>query len=317
MWVADLDGEVVGFLASFMVRFKIFERELTIRVPCDLMVSETVRGRGVGEGLIRAYIESEATIANALGYSPAAGRMYQRLGYREVHAEPLMMRPCDLRAILHDATFRRVRGSTVSRVAPSAAALAGSVLNLGLGLVNRARRPRVSDQYDVRPCLAVGDDFDRLWRRISPKFPIAAVRDSEWVRWRFIDDPLFEHRLLCAYDEHDELVGYVDVRTSSRRGLRFGRIIDLFCDPDTPELATTLLAAGGAWLESRGVDVMTCLGHLAGIRREIGRYCYLRPARLQRPAMFLCQEASGFGDQIYDSDRWHLTHADGDDAFSP
>ncbi len=75
---------------------------------------------------------------------------------------------------------------------------------------------------------------------------------------------MFEHSLLCAYDSRGDLAGYVDVRISSRRGLRFGRILDLFCDPGEVDLIETLVAAGIARLETDGVDLITCLGHLPG-----------------------------------------------------
>jgi hypothetical protein len=201
--------------------------------------------------------------------------------------------------------------------APRVAELLGGILNIGLRTLNGARKPRISDRFEIRRCTATDETFDTLWQRLSPAFPISAVRDRRWVQWRFLEDPSFEHSLLCAYDQEAKLVGYVDVRISERRGLRFGRILDVFCDPGKTELAESLLAAGAARLEGEGVDVITCLGHLGGIRQVIAKYCYLTPRRLQRPAMFMWKGEPGLVDRIYDSKRWHLTHADGDDGFSP
>ena len=45
MWVAELRGAVVGFLASFPARIKIFDTEEVVRFPCDLMVSADARGK--------------------------------------------------------------------------------------------------------------------------------------------------------------------------------------------------------------------------------------------------------------------------------
>lgn len=317
MWVAEVNEKLVGFLASFTTRFKVFDDVAVLRLPCDLMVSSAVRGKGVGEQLIRAYIETEPRIANALGYSPPAGRMYHRLGYREVDAEPLMMRPYDLRPIFVDIAERRVRSGGLGTLASGVARGFGGLLNPGLRVLNRFRRAHPSARYRVRRCTVAGEDFDKLWRRLAPEFSIAAIRDRKWVQWRFLDDPLFDHALLTAYDDREELVGYVDVRTSDRRGIRFGRILDLFCDPRDSDLVRTLLAAGGTQLESEGVDVVTCLGHVTGIRGEIARYCYYRPSRLQRPAMFLIKGESSSDELAYEAAAWHLTHADGDDGFSP
>ncbi len=317
MWVAEMGGDVVGFLASFPTRFKVFEEEAVIRLPCDLMVSTSARGQGVGEKLIRAYIDSEDLIVNALGYSPASGRMFQRLGYREVDAERLRMRPCDLRPIIRDVLSRRSRWRATKTFAPQIAGVVGGVLNPGLWVVNRVMMPACSTEYDIRECTEADAGFDDLWRRVSPAFPIAAVRDRRWIQWRFLDDPCFEHRLLCAFDKCGGLLGYVDVRVSKMRGLRVGRILDLYCDPSALHLAESLLSAGAGRLEAAGVDMITCLGHLPGLQQVIAKYCYFTPERLQTPALFIWKGENALASAVFDQEKWHLTHADGDDGFSP
>jgi len=317
MWVAEARGELAGFLASFPARFKLLENDAIIRLPCDLMVSTEARGRGVGEKLIRAYTTSEDLIVNALGYTPAAGRMYHRLGYREVHAERVRVRPCNLRPIIRDLLTRAHRRSGLDRFVSSVAGVSGRILNLGLWALNRATAPVCSDRFEIRQCTAADAAFDELWQRVSPAFPISAVRDSRWVQWRFLEDPCFEHALLCGFDQGGRVLGYVDVRVSIRRKLRLGRILDLFCDPGTPEVAESLIAAGIARLEAEGVDMITCLGHLPGLQRVIGKYCYLTPRRLQKPALFLWKGEPDLANVVYDTNSWHLTHADGDDGFSP
>lgn len=317
MWVAELERDIVGFLASFPIRFKVFEKEAFIRFPCDLMVSTSARGRGVGEKLIRAYIDTEDLIINALGYSPASGRMFYRLGYREVDAERLGMRLCDLRPILRDSLTRHPIPRAVGALVPPLAGLLGGLLNVGLHAINSFRKPSHSDGVEIRRCTATDATFDGLWQRLSPAFPISAVRDRRWVQWRFLEDPLFEHDLFCASNPGGELLGYIDVRVSERRGLRFGRIIDLFCDPSSTDVAGSLLAAGAGHLEKKGVDVITSLGHLPGIQRTIAKYCYLTPGRLQTPALFIWKGDAELASAAYDAERWHLTHADGDDGFSP
>jgi hypothetical protein len=49
----------------------------------------------------------------------------------------------------------------------------------------------------------------------------------------------------------------------------------------------------------------------------IARFCYLTPRRLQKPALLLWKGDAALASDIYDPGNWHLTHADGDDGFSP
>ena len=316
MWVAELGGNAAGFLASFPCQLKVIERDALIRLPSDLMVSGDARGRGVGERLFGAYMASEHVILSALGYTEASGRMFRRLGFQPVDAERLRMRPLGLPALLRDALLRDPGSRLAAALAPMITGV-GGVLNLGLRLFNRAMMPARSADFEIRQCTVADERFDDLWHRASPAFPIAAVRDRRWVQWRFLDDPCFNHQLLCAYDHQGELAGYVDVRVSRRRGLRIGRILDLFCDPRTAGVAASLLVAGTRCLEGEGVDVITCLGHLPGLQRLIPRICYLTPKRLQKPALLLWKGDAALAGDVYDAHNWHLTHADGDDGFSP
>jgi GNAT superfamily N-acetyltransferase len=318
MWVAELEGEIVGFLASFPTRLKLIEKVAVVRFPCDLMVSDKARGRGVGGKLIRAYIETESLLLNALGYSPPAGRMYHRLGYQEVDAESLRMRPCDTSPIIRDSVARHLRWRGTDFLVSGFAASIGGILNVGLKTVNWAKRPKKRSGIDFIRFTDANADFDHLWNRLQSKFQNLAVRDRRWVQWRFLDDPGFEHVLLGATDQRDNrLLGYIDVRASDRRGLRFGRILDLFCDPGEPDLAESLLAAGIEQLAAEKVDVITSLGHLPALQQVIAKYLYLTPRRMQRPAMFLWKGDAEEAAAVYDAERWHLTHADGDDCFSP
>ncbi len=296
---------------------KVLEEETVLRLPCDLMVSAEVRGLGVGKRLILEYIANEDLIVNALGYTPAAAGLYRRLGYRAVDAEPLRLRPRNRDPYSVDLLERRLGEGGLSGLALRIAGLMGAILTPGLRLTNMLATPDRTGGFEVRRCTRAGDDFDELWRRVSPAFPIAAVRDRRWVQWRFLDDPCFDDRLFCAFDEHEVMCGYVAVRASTKRGVRIGRILDMFCDPASAPLVESLLAAGSRQLESAGVDLITCLGHLPGFHQAISKYCYLTPKRLQKPALLIWKGDEGLAEKIYDPRLWHLTHADGDDGFSP
>ena len=313
-WVAELDGEVLGFVASFPVRLKLGERETILRYPCDLMVSDRARGKRLGEKLIRAYIDcGDHELANALDYTPNAGRIYERLGYRAVPIKPFRMRPYNLpalaKAFLGDPAGGGWRPAAMRRLG-FAALPALSVLTAA---IRWRRRPQRNASIRIDEAGSPGDEFDQLWRRLKGEFAIATVRDRAFVQWRY-SEPATAHRLFTASDASGPL-GYVAVNENLRRGLSVGRIMDLFVSPSRPDVATQLLAQALEVLEARRVDLISCLGLHPRIQPIVGRYLFVRPPMLQLPALMLWRGDPMLENTVYEPDAWHLSYSDGDEGF--
>ena len=86
--MADREGEIVGFLASFPQRMKLLDEESIIYHDCDLIVSKTARRQGIGQRLVDTYDRHPNLLSNALAYAPANGRIRQRAGYQPMRALP-------------------------------------------------------------------------------------------------------------------------------------------------------------------------------------------------------------------------------------
>jgi GNAT superfamily N-acetyltransferase len=313
-WVAELDREVLGFLASFPVRLKLREQETMLRYPCDLMVSDRARGKRLGERLMRAYIEcGDHELANALDYTPNAQRIYERLGYRQVPIKPLRIRPYNLpalaKAYLGDAGEGGWRPAAIRRLGLTAL----PALSLLTAFLRRLRRPARNASIRLEEVREPGEEFDHLWQRLKAEFTIATVRDRAFLQWRYAE-PAAAHRLFIASDRSGPL-GWVALNENVRRGLSVGRIMDLFVSPSRPDVATQLLAQALEVLEARGVDLISCLGLHPRIQQVVGRYLFVRPPMLQLPAQLLWRGDPMLEDTVYEAEAWHLSYSDGDEGF--
>jgi predicted N-acetyltransferase YhbS len=318
MWVARRDGAIVGFLASFPTRLHVAGEEVIIHHDCDLIVSPDTRRMGVGERLVRAYDECPNPLSNALAYAAANGRIRGRVGYRPVHAVPVYYRPLRMGPVLAFAAGSPTAPAPLRRPPATwlrhAAALAmnGAVLAAG-----RVRMPRPARGWTVESLTAARGEFDELWRRLRPHYPIAAVRDRRFVQWRFLDDPVFRHTVLLAREPGGRPAGYLALRVTPRDRLRMGRIMDLFCDPGSVLAVDALLHAALAQFRSASADVISCLGLRPELRRVVQRYLYVRPARLDHPAWMLWKGNGIARELVYDAAQWHLSYADSDIGFGP
>jgi predicted N-acetyltransferase YhbS len=317
-WVGELDGHVVGCLSSHMSRFKIGDRDLPHRYANDLAVTSSARGWGLGTRLIGAYFASVTHWASALYFTPTNRRIHERHGYLPVDAYPMMVRPMRPSAMVRFELAggrlpRSVTAAPISWLVTAGSAAA----DLGVAVLNQVVRPGRSRRYNVTVALEATDEFDHLWRALRGHFAITTVRDRAFVQWRFFDDPAFSHTVLVARDANGALRGYLAISMSDNRGMRVGRLVDVFCSPDEPEVLQALLRDALRHLALWKVDVVSSLGIDARLRAQMRRYLYLRPPGRQHPILVAWKEREDDRALVFDAGSYHLTGADGDQWFAP
>jgi ribosomal protein S18 acetylase RimI-like enzyme len=317
MWVAEReDGRLVGYQGSTPSRLKIGDRIIPTYDPGDLAVDVAARRQGLGQKLTKAYMDQEQFITMGYNWVPATGRIFLRLGLTPVPCVPIHMRPLDLKSIYH---FLQDTGHLPDLLSGS---LLKSLFSFGMGSlgifltsINRLKSPRKSPRYEVEQITQVGSEFDALWRELAPRFPIMFVRDADFVRWRFLEDPGYKHTLLAARSSEGKLEGYIDILVSKRQGLKMGRIMDLFCSFEHADITDTLLANAIDVFREYGAATITCQGLHPQLRSRIQPYFYLTPKRYQNPGLLYWKGDPELAPFLQEPTNWHLTHADGDQGF--
>lgn len=318
--VADQGGAVVGFVAAFPVRQKVFDREMVVRRSCDLMVAGDARRHDPTVALrLMSTMKScpGDTLWVGMGYSPENRMIRRLLRHKPLEAIPFYVRPQDVRPIT-----RFLARSNGDRPwwAPRAGWLvegAGAIANTGLAALNLARRPRAQRDSVVEAVTEPGEEFDVLWRSVSAEIPIIAIRDRSFVQWRFVEDPVFENTVLLARSPEGVPTGYLAMRLAEKGPMRMGRILDVVARPDADSTVEALLHAALERFRSQGVAAVSCLGLHPVIRRTVKRYLYLAPSGRQHAASLHWKGEPELAGAVFDPANWHLSQADGDEGFSP
>jgi hypothetical protein len=328
LWVAEIDGNVVAQRASFPAWIKIKDREMVVQFECDFAIDQEARNlRMPGLSLswpaqfLRQVLQRSSTpLKGGTDYTPAVVVFYKRLAkVRALRIVPHCSRPCRVGSRLQELS---IAGKLPKGLSGGIPGQVGNAVAKGLlKSINVLTAPRENASIAIRRIDEPTDDFDRLWRKLRSQYPVTSVRNRDFIRWRFFEDPVFENVLFGAYLRTGELVGYVAVRTGDADDGEFrGRLLDLFCDLGSPAQASSLLRAGIEYLEEAGVATITCRGMHPELRRII-RKSFYRPSssdyEADQPALFEWRGAPELADAIYDENNWHFTYADGSGGFSP
>jgi predicted N-acetyltransferase YhbS len=312
----DSNQGLIGCVGSFPVELKIGDKLVPYLYGCDFLVAKASRKKNIGNRLVQAYAESARKIATSFFHTDVSVHILKKFAFQAVYSEPVYIRLVNflpvLKLIKKSKTLPKfVSGKPVYPLIRNSSFIANGIIMA----LNYWKHPKNSSNCEIKEVIRVDSEFDDLWERYSKKFPIIVKRDSRFIKWRFIDDPVFQHTLLSIRNKNGFLNGYIDVRVSDLGDIKVGHIMDIFCDPDSNEVIEALICDGMKVLSERKVDLIKCIGLHPKIRTHIQKYLYWKPSMMEVPALVLWKGDPKLEKFVHDKSNWHLSLADGDGGF--
>jgi len=299
--VLEEDSQIVGVLASFPVPMKVYNRSL-IAFWFNTFLTHP-RYRGMGAGLAAQLI---STTGLGLGI-PNRGSydIWKAIGCFDC------CKTITWSAIINPKAILRKKKSSK---------IATNVLGNAWALFNQF----AFDQRNLDPppnafsCEEVhrfDQTIDALWGKVASDYPIATIRESRYLNWRFIDCPVRKYSAYIAR-KAGAICGYIIFRNEQVRGLKRGYIVDFLTTKNDKTALSWLVSNAVRSLRKEGVDIISCL---------VPRCCLSIRATLRRHGfVFKEYEYSVVGNALADyissrevatQDDWFLTMGDSETDF--
>lgn len=262
IYVAETDGEIVGARSFFALPLRTARDDVLAFQPCDTMVHEDHRRRGLftrmTEAAIDGYRDGEpALFFNFPNSRTRAGN--RKLGWRIVREKELWYRLQDPAAVAQSMT-----DNDVIRLAATAAGPA--IKGYGAARGALATHPGASaDGIAIERCEKVpAERLAALYQRSSPD-AFHVPRDDGFLRWRF-RNPDWAYRTYVASSGGDDVAAIVTGTRTLGNGLTKTTVVDvLSADGDRAaeidRLLTTVLS------DNRSTDLIVAM--TSSIRREM------------------------------------------------
>jgi hypothetical protein len=193
--IALLDSDktgIVGHYGGILVRFNVRGEVIPVAQSVDVMIHPAFRGRATLERLVRAYLE----ISRANGVKFIYG-----------FNESVVAR-----------SNRRFFGGELAAVSEWVHELSG-----------RAVREPADEDPAVGSVTRFDAEADALWERVKGRYPCAAVRDSDYLNWRYSRRSDRDYVLCQATDPSSRGVVALAVFAASGSD---GLILELLSDTD-------------------------------------------------------------------------------------
>jgi hypothetical protein len=218
---------------------------------------------------------------------------------------PVLVKPVDVDAVVERLVSDRAVLAPVRHMS-----------RLLLSLAYRGDRVHPKEHYRVRWIERFDSGLDELWKQLTPQYPLAVVRDSTYMNWRYFDNPGRRYRTMVA-EQGGSIVSYVTLRCMEQYGLRGGMIVDLGALPACEGALAALLEKAEGFFRDERVDLAACLingdeRYVRLLRRQGFRSLPPRVGFKQWYFGYRQNSAAIDGETCADRSNWFLTFGDTD-----
>jgi len=247
--VCDNGGQVVGFNALILVPMKVSDSEVRSAIGGDSMVHPEFRRQGIFVATTRhledqCHAGAKENVYMIYGTQSLKSATVQgitkHLAYRHIgdivilkqYFSPIFVLT-HLRSHYPTLTLRnpvKYLGALTEVVSTTLFGYLGSLVDL-LGGSIRPQEDRHPQVREIAP-LTFGDEFDDLWQRIQQTMPVAIIKRSAYLNWRY-NNPKSTYIGFRA-DRDGELQGFCLLSYITKEELKTAWVLDLVgTNPET------------------------------------------------------------------------------------
>ncbi len=156
---------------------------------------------------------------------------------------------------------------------------------------------------NIFPIFRFSKAYDELWAKAN--FPVAVVRDSTYLNWRYIDHPTYKYDCISLWDDLGELQGYAVFRIDDSGKGQIADILGL-----TDEAITTLADQASLQMQAAGAGQIWCFM----VDRRYWKAMQKAHFSLKHHTNFLFAVLDHNLNEpvIYDWKNWHISFGDSD-----
>ncbi len=266
-WTASYKDDIVGQFHLFPATAKIGDGIYNCVWGSDLAIAKSFRNLGLSAILVQKARDEVSGRFDAFllgGMNENSYGVFRKSGFLDLGKIPRFIFLYDLGAIAELSGVPKW--------------LARMVWDARTFIMGRARYSAFKDTaLSLREIVSFGSEFDELWTDVSGKYKCIIKRDSSFLNWRFVRQPLWGYRILSVF-RTGRPRGYTVLREGSVKngrfkGLKIGIVSDLFVDPDDTSAALYLLAGIEDHFRLSGMALIKCdllSERLEGILRSYG-----------------------------------------------
>jgi hypothetical protein len=309
IFVVESQGMIIGLRSIIILRARMNDQNFLTGMSMDAMIHPGFRGRGIYTELLVESVNRvrEQNISLILSFPNERSYpslMRNSIKWHHICSVPLLVKPLDYAGL----TRKYVNFSPLQLPVR----LCGKLLFNILAHDKYSRKQNT--EYTINKLVTFDDRFDNLWQKSLFLDKISIIRDSQYLQWRYCENPVNKYVIYSAEKGH-ELKGFIVLKTVDNMfGLKLGLIADVVT-LDNKQIANSLLSRAVTHFTQEKVGAIGCL-----MLKNIAYYRVLRDhGFIHLPELLSPKEfyfmvntslANNIYDIVYDKNNWFLSFGD-------
>lgn len=226
----DVESErLAGQYVVIPMRFQAKDKTMIGTLSLNTLTRQIYAGQGIFTGLANAVYKTCAEQGAEFCYGFPNPNSYpgftKKLGFTDLGCVPLLIRPLNTKALI-----KKRFGSLLASLA------------LPVHLFYKLK-DRSDNRYEVYPLTAFNlSAMNDFWTKVQAKYPIMGIRDADYIRWRYFENPYRDYQLYGIRQKNtSELLGYIVGRCTEVDAMVSGMIVDFLVDPSHPAAGSVLV----------------------------------------------------------------------------
>jgi len=298
VFCAKHNGKIISTFAMAPKSFYFFGKEIVIAKTMDMFTHDDYQGLGLMSKLSKLVFDKSKEQMTQMWYVTPSVNSYPIFKNKWKYKETVKLYYCLnlldpiplLRAHLNKAIIKKLLWLP-------------SVCFKNINNIINIKNPKNLIYLD-----SFGDDVDALWSNMKDHLKISIIRDSKYLKWRYIDNP--DSYKIIGIDSSDGLLGIIVLKETIRKGLKIGEIMDLLYVKCDRSIARTLLKASLFYFKHSGcAAAQTWTIKDSGLEKDYKACGFIFP---RKEVKFLFSPETAYP-EFYSPHSWYLTQGDGND----
>lgn len=249
--VAVDDGKIVGNFGVIPARIKVGTNSVLASQGVDTAISESYRQKSTFFDL--AGFVKEKMLARGVQFSFVFSNKYSYLIFSRFFNFYEVCQIFSMKKVLNPAPYlqKKIKLSSLSN-------FCGSIYTTWISWTNRTKM-KWKHSYSLRlgEVQRFDERFDLFWQNQAKCYEIACVRDSQYLNWRYVQNP-FDYKIFCIESEKDlSIKGYM-VLGCYDEDIRRGRIIDIMVEAGNNQAMEMLIRKAICYFLDKQADIISC-----------------------------------------------------------
>lgn len=245
------NSKIAGYISITPSLLKIGSKQVKFTWGGDLMSDPDKRGKGIGKEMVRRWKE-EANICLALGVGDVAYGIESSMGWADIGIGKAMIKILDAGKFIDYAM--KTKKSMLS-------SLLSKPFNIFLRLFFRAKKSKHADDLSIAEIRRFDRSFDDFWAEVSGDLGISVVRDSEYLNWKYTQNPSRKFRIFAATEKKTgKIRGYIVLAKMQSENFSWGRIVDFVVSPTDKKSIQLLISFAVGHFEKEKCDGIQVYG---------------------------------------------------------